>query len=86
MANKQSALKEIRKSKTNQIRNRKITDTFKNLAKKAVKAIEAKDKTADDLVAKTMKELDKAAAKGIIKKNTKDRKKSRLHKKLNASK
>ncbi|MBU4454999.1 30S ribosomal protein S20, partial [Patescibacteria group bacterium] len=38
---------------------------------------------AKELVMKTMKALDKAAQKGIIKKNTRDRKKSRLQKKFN---
>jgi len=32
---------------------------------------------------KTLKALDKAARKGVIKKNTANRRKSRLHKRLN---
>ena len=43
------------------------------------------DPKAKELVEKTLRALDKAAGKGIIKKNTNNRKKSRLHKKLNQS-
>lgn len=85
MPNKKSAIKELRKGKVRQKRNKDIKENIKTLAKKSQKAIEAKDKGAQELVAKTMKAIDKAAQKGIIKKNTRDRKKSRLHKKLNNS-
>ena len=85
MPNTKSAKKELRKSKKRLIHNKKIKDNLKGLVKKSRKAIEAKDKSAKDLVDKTLKAFDKAAQKGIIKKNTKDRKKSRLYKKLNQS-
>lgn len=83
MANKKSALKEIRKSAKLNAYNTKIKDNVKSLVKKSRKAIETGDKDAAELVMKTLKSLDKAAQKGVIKKNTKDRKKSRLHKQLN---
>jgi small subunit ribosomal protein S20 len=85
MPNIKSAKKELRKSATNAAYNKKIKDSLKNLAKKSKKAIVAKDKDAKDLVNKTLKAYDKAAQKGIIKKNTRDRKKSRLHHQLNNS-
>lgn len=85
MPNKKSAMKELRKSVKRKAYNDKIEDNLKNLLKKSRKAIIAKDKGAKDLVDKTMKALDKAAQKGVIKKNTKDRRKSRLHLKLNES-
>jgi small subunit ribosomal protein S20 len=85
MPNTKSAKKELRKSKKRQIYNKKIKDNLKNLIKKSRKAIEAGDAQAKELVAKTLKALDKAAQKGVIKKNTRDRKKSRLHLKLNKS-
>lgn len=85
MPNKKSAMKELRKSVTRKAYNDKIEDNLKNLLKKSKKAIIAKDKGAKELVDKTLKALDKAAQKGVIKKNTKDRRKSRLHLKLNAS-
>jgi small subunit ribosomal protein S20 len=85
MPNLKSAKKELRKSKKRNAHNTKIEENLKSLLKKSRKAIEAKDAKAKDLVAQTLKALDKAAQKGIIKKNNRDRKKSRLHKKLNAS-
>lgn len=85
MPNSKSAKKELRKSSKNAAYNKKITDTVKSLVKRSKKAIEAKDPKAGELVLQTLKKLDKAAQKGIIKKNTKDRKKSRLHQALNKS-
>lgn len=84
MPNLKSAKKELRKSKKRQIRNTQINDNLKKLIKNSRKAIEAKDSKAKEPVAQTMKALDKAAQKGIIKKNNRDRRKSRLHTKLNA--
>lgn len=78
-----SAKKELRKSAKRKISNKKKEDNLKKLIKQSRKAIEAKDKTAPDLVAQTLKALDKAAQKGVIKKNTRDRKKSRLQRRLN---
>lgn len=83
MPNTKSAKKELRKSIKRKISNKKIKDNLKSLIKKSRKAIEAKDSKAKDLVAQTLKSLDRAMQKGIIKKNTCDRKKSRLHQKLN---
>lgn len=83
MPNTKSAKKELRKSIKRKISNKKIKDNLKSLIKKSRKAIEAKDGKAKDLVAQTLKALDRAMQKGIIKKNTCDRKKSRLHQKLN---
>ena len=85
MPNIKSAKKELRKSAKNHARNKKVKDEVKDLIKKSRKAIEAKEKDVKNLVAKTLKALDKAAQKGIIKKRTIDRKKSRLHQKLNKS-
>lgn len=85
MPNTKSAKKELRKSKKRQVHNKKIKDSLKDLIKKSRRAIEIGDAKAKELVAETLKALDKAAQKGIIKKNTKDRKKSRLHLRLNKS-
>ena len=83
MPNTKSAKKELRKGKKLNASNKKIKDNFKNLVKKSRKAIEANDKNAKELVLSAHKALDKAAQKGIIKENTRDRKKSRLHHSLN---
>ena len=83
MPNIKSAKKELRKSNKRKISHKKIRDNIKNLIKKSRKAIESKDSQAKDFVAQTFRVLDKAAQRGVIKKNTRDRKKSRLHNKLN---
>lgn len=83
MPNTKSAKKELRKGFIRQAANKNIKDGLKSAIKKSRKAIEAKEAQAKELVMKTMKALDKAAQKGIIKKNTRDRKKSRLQKQLN---
>jgi small subunit ribosomal protein S20 len=87
MPNLDSAKKELRKGKKLAAYNKKIKDQLKTLTKKSRKAIDAKDEAkATELVNQTLKALDKAAQKAVIKKNTRDRKKSRLHQKLNSLK
>jgi small subunit ribosomal protein S20 len=83
MPNAASAKKELRKSIKRRQRNNKIENNLKNLIKTSRRAIENKEASAKELIAKTLKALDKAAKQGVIKKNTRDRKKSRLHKKFN---
>lgn len=83
MPNLKSAKKELRKSKKRNAFNTAIEDNLKKLLKNSRKAIETKDAKTKDLVKQTLKALDKAAQKGIIKKNNRDRKKSRLTLKLN---
>lgn len=86
MANTKSAIKELRKSAKKQDYNKKIKDNLKTLIKKTKKAIESGDKKAEEMVKTAMKAIDKAKQKGIIKKNSGDRKKSRLHTRLNKTK
>jgi len=83
MPNLKSAIKELRKSGKKHARNLKIKKNVKKLVKQSVKAISAKDESAKDLIKQALKTIDKAAQKGIIKKNTRDRKKSRLQIKFN---
>lgn len=83
MPNKNSAKKELRKAKKRQLRNKKVEHNLKDLIKNSRRAIETKSAGAKELISKTLKALDKAAKLGVIKKNARDRKKSRLHKKFN---
>jgi len=83
MPNSKSAAKNLRKATRHRQKNVKMESNLFNLIKKGRKAIEAKDTKAKDLVAKILTAIDKAAQKGLIKKNTRDRKKSRLQKKFN---
>ncbi|MBD3248031.1 30S ribosomal protein S20 [Candidatus Falkowbacteria bacterium] len=86
MPNIKSAKKELKKSKKLSKKNLDVKLELKKLAKQSLKAIEAGDAKAEELVLKTLKAYDKATKKKVIKPNTRDRKKSRLHKKLNSSK
>ena len=78
-------MKELRKSKKLTGYNSAIKDNLKWLSKQSLKAIEAKQDTAKELVKKTEKAVDKAIQKGIIKENTGRRRKSRLMKHFNAA-
>ncbi|KKR14488.1 MAG: 30S ribosomal protein S20 [Candidatus Falkowbacteria bacterium GW2011_GWA2_39_24] len=83
MPNKKSAKKELRKGLKRQVYNANLKHQLKDLTKKADKAIATNSKEAKEILAATIKALDKAAQKGIIKKNTGSRKKSRLQLRLN---
>lgn len=86
MPNKKSASKELRKAVKRNAANKKVSDKLKNLVKTSLKQLKAGDKKVKEEFTKTIKAIDKAAKKGIIKKNTASRKKSRLMKKINALK
>ena len=83
MPNKKNAKKELRKSKTKRAANTKRLATIKKLTKESRRAITAKGEQAKILLIQTTKALDKAAKKGVIKKNTAARQKSRLQLALN---
>lgn len=80
---KHAAIKALRKAKKNALQNRQAKDSLKNLYKKTIKAIEAGDEKAKDLVKQTLKATDKMFGRKIMKKNTVARKKSRLMAKFN---
>jgi small subunit ribosomal protein S20 len=86
MPNIKSAQKELRKNFKRNAANKRVSDALKDLLKKNLKQIKTGDKKIKDSFHKTIKALDKATKKGLIKKNTASRKKSRLMKKINALK
>jgi len=59
---------------------------MKTTVKKSLKKVLAEDKSVKEDIATIMKAVDKAAKRGIIKKQAANRKKSRLAKKINALK
>lgn len=83
MPNTKSAKKELRKSVKREAANVKVKKIMKNTIKSSLKKVQTKDKSVKEDLAKIMKDIDKAAKKGIIKKNNAARKKSRLAKKIN---
>ncbi len=84
MPNLRNAKKALRQSERRRVRNKAAKEHIAYLFRRVRKALEAKD--ADNVKAwlpKALKAVDKAAGKGILKKNTAARKKSRLMKKAN---
>jgi small subunit ribosomal protein S20 len=80
----ESAKKSLRQSKKRRGRNIRRKEAFKDIIKNIRKlALENKKKEAEKLLPKAYKAVDKAAKTGVIKKNTADRKKSRLTKLVN---
>ena len=84
MPNIKAAMKSLRRSKKLQLKNAVVKSNIERLIKKSRKAIDAKADTAKDLVQQTVKAVDKAVQKKILKLNTGNRKKSRLMKKFNS--
>lgn len=79
-----SAKKSLRQSKKRRARNIRQKEAFKDIIKNIQKLVlENKKKEAEKLLPKAYKAIDKAAKTGVIKKNTADRRKSRLTKLVN---
>ncbi|HOJ93178.1 MAG TPA: 30S ribosomal protein S20 [Dictyoglomaceae bacterium] len=84
MANTKSAIKRIKISERNRIRNRVRIGKIKFYTKQFLKLLdENKIEEAKKVLPETISAIDKAAQKGTIHKNTAARKKSKLMKLLN---
>lgn len=86
MPQTKQAAKSLRQDIKKAAKNKAARLELKKLIKKTRQAIAAKDAKAVEFVAQAIKKLDKAAQKGLIKKNTAGRTKSRLMKALNKQK
>lgn len=87
MPHTNSAKKKLKQNNTKRLNNRTRVSALKTETKKLMAAINAKDSDAmDKHLPITVKLTDKVAAKGIIKKNTASRRKSRLMKRVNQAK
>ncbi len=84
MPNIKSAKKRVKVIATKTLRNKTINTALKTDIKKANLALENKDANSAEAVKVALRSIDKAAAKGILHKNTAARKKSALAHKLNA--
>lgn len=79
MANTASAIKRIRQTKKRDARNQRNASRLKTEVRKLKKALEASDAdSAKDLLKPTISVVDKSVQKGVLKKNTASRIKSRL--------
>jgi len=86
VAHHKSALKRIRSSERKRIRNRLVKVRVRTFVKKAraqLSAAQPDAATSREAVLAAIKELDKAATKGVIHRNNAARRKSRLMKRLN---
>ncbi len=80
LANIKSAVKRIRTSKRNEMRNRQ----FKSIIKTNIKKVfTCEDENRETALRYALGLLDRAVNKGIIKRNTADRRKSAITKKYN---
>lgn len=84
MPNKASAKKELRKASKLQAANNAVKKAYKSAVKDVKRGIEANDADLAEKARLAQKKLDKAAKKGVIKKNTASRKLSRLMAKVNS--
>lgn len=84
MPNIKSAKKRVKVIATKTARNKAIKSALKTAVKKANVAVSESAANKDLAVREAIKKIDKAAAKGIMHKNTAARKKSALARKLNA--
>ena len=83
--NRQSAKKHARADAAKRTRNRHRKATLRTALKQAETAIaEGNVETAQELCRTVVSLLDRAASKGVIKKGTANRQKSRLTRKLHA--
>jgi len=83
MANIKSAKKDIKRTRKVTANNHELKARVKNNIKAVDKAVAAGDKELAAKSLKTMqKNVDKAVAKGLVKKNTAAREKSRLNNKV----
>ena len=85
MANIKSAIKRVKVTEKQNLRNRIITSQYKTAVKKFDKALESNDEAlVNEAYTNAVSMADKAAAKGVIHKNVANRKKAQLTKKLAA--
>ena len=95
MPNSKSAKKSLKKSERKKIINtrskikmkkiiKNLNELAQTLEKKTEKVTEDKMKEIEEILKNAYKQIDKTAKRGIIKKNTASRKKSKLAKKANS--
>lgn len=85
MAHTKSSKKRVVLGERNRLRNQAIKSRVKTFVKKVLVAVEAKNvEEAKSNLSLAFKELDKSVTKGVLKKNTASRYKSRLSLKVKA--
>ena len=83
MPNIKSSKKSVKTDAKTKVQNNAYTAKVKNSIKNCEKAIKEKNKElAEESLKTVISNIDKACSKGLIKKNTCDRQKARLNKKV----
>lgn len=82
MPNIKSSKKRVKVNNANRIENKTVRKAYRESVKTFELAVAAKDKKAEDLFKKAVSDVDKAWSKGVLKRNTADRKKASLAKML----
>lgn len=82
MPNHKSAIKRMRQNEKRRIHNRTYLTRARNLVKRARASIKDGESDAEAKVREAIRDLDKAASRGVIHKRNAARRKSRLMKQL----
>jgi small subunit ribosomal protein S20 len=89
LANIKSQKKRNRQNEKRRLKNVSVRSSIRTAGKKVVKIIDSKDEKSPEMLQEILKNyvktIDTAASKGILKKTTAARKKSRLAKKVNTA-
>ena len=85
MANIRSSKKDLKRNAKNRARNQATKSALKTYIKKARVALSGEEQVAKTSLATAIRQLDKAAQRGIIHKNQAARRKSRIAKAANAA-
>lgn len=83
MPNIKSAIKRVKVNESNHVENKKIKKIYRDSVKGFEAAVDSGEKNLEETLKKTISNIDKAWSKGVLKRNTADRKKSRLASMLN---
>ncbi|MDE4083746.1 30S ribosomal protein S20 [Planococcus maritimus] len=81
MPNIKSAIKRVRTNDTKNAQNTSVKTAMRSSVKKAEKAVANNEENKGDSLKAAIKQVEKAASKGLIHKNTAARRKSSLMKK-----
>lgn len=83
MPNIASAVKRVRVTEKRTLRNKSFSSALKTAFKKANNAVKESAENRLEMVRLAIKKIDQGVSKGIVRKNTANRKKSRLVQKYN---
>ena len=82
MPNIKSAKKRVLVNEANRLENKKVRKAYRDAVKAFEAAVANGENNLEDLHKKAVSEVDKAWSKGVLKRNTADRKKAQLAKLL----